>query len=91
MYDYGARNYDPALGRSMNIDPLASKYLSYRPYTYAMNNPVYFIDIDGMRSERPLDEQGEDSMIPPNPLIGVVINVNTYKTSSNKYFMVTDY
>jgi hypothetical protein len=33
----------------MNIDPLASKYFSYSPYQNAMNNPVYFIDIDGMR------------------------------------------
>jgi len=49
MYDYGARNYDPALGRWMNIDPLASKYFSYSPFTYALNNPVYFVDIDGMQ------------------------------------------
>lgn len=47
FYDFGARNYDPALGRWMNIDPLAEMFWSKSPYLFAFNNPVYYIDPDG--------------------------------------------
>jgi RHS repeat-associated protein len=47
-YYFGARYYDPEIGRWVSVDPLAGKYPSFTPYNYVLNNPLNAIDPNGL-------------------------------------------
>ncbi len=47
--DFGARIYDPRLGKWFSLDPLQTKYPYLSPYNFVANSPMIFIDPDGKK------------------------------------------
>ena len=60
--DYGARQYDPAIGRWFAQDPLSEKYYGISPYAFCAGNPVKY-----------LDPNGEDPTLPARMAGGAII------------------
>ena len=48
-YDFGARLYDPRVGRWLSLDPDRGRYPSHSPYSFAINSPMWVMDPDGKR------------------------------------------
>jgi RHS repeat-associated protein len=48
LLDYGARYYDPTIGRFISPDPLSSLAPGWTPYRYGFNNPIIYTDPTGM-------------------------------------------
>ncbi|MDP2359972.1 MAG: RHS repeat-associated core domain-containing protein, partial [bacterium] len=80
--NYGARFYDPRLGRWWQRDPLAEEYASISPYLAMNNNPVSLVDPDG-RSTQVLEDGTVVNVFDDGSL-----DINMWLTGQNSSYLV---
>ena len=90
-YDYGFRIYDPRIGRPLSIDPLTKHYPELSPYQFFSNNPIWFIDLDGLEGLQYLETMKmKDGTTVTKRIVEVDIFVATSKNVKSIHYKSGD-
>jgi RHS repeat-associated protein len=73
--DYGARIYDPRLGRWLSTDPLTMDYPWESPYAYHKNSPIVSIDWQG-KGDPPYEKNNVHFVPLHNPFVAIFMREN---------------
>jgi hypothetical protein len=77
------RIYDPRLRRFLSVDPLTKKYPWYTPYQFSGNNPIKFIDLDGLEpANNPKDPANQNGRNPTKTIDQIYSNKPGYASDS---------
>ena len=79
-YDYGARQYNPIVGRWDRVDPLVEKKPWQSPYVYGRNNPIRYVDPDG--------QDDRDKIV--GYIIGTATNIIPFTGAARDLYTPTD-
>ncbi|PLK42139.1 hypothetical protein C0V77_22405 [Emticicia sp. TH156] len=83
---FGARTYNASIGRFDGVDELAEISESFSHFVYANNNPLRFVDPDGMASEDFTYSDGFGTLSARNTTgsVGFIGSYNTTDDDKNK-------
>jgi RHS repeat-associated protein len=64
---FGARDYDPTIGRWLSKDPIGFRGIDPNPYAYVSNDPINWIDRTGLGPETPTQDPSPAPAPTPTP------------------------